>query len=55
MQGFFKTLFGTKHTLAVVLFSVVFTAIVLRSPMPGAAGLVLPLSLLAGAAYLAKK
>ncbi|MDE2238801.1 MAG: hypothetical protein KGJ73_02585 [Rhodospirillales bacterium] len=54
MNGFIKTLFGDKRTLAVTALSILVTLAVLHSPVLLAAGLVLPLCLLAGAAYLAR-
>lgn len=54
MQGFFKTLFGDKRTLAVAGLSILAVFAVLHSPAAPLAGLVLPLCLMAGAAYLAK-
>ncbi|GAN79645.1 hypothetical protein [Acidocella aminolytica] len=54
MQGFFKTLFGDKRTLAVAGLSILVTLGVLHSPAASMAGLALPLCLVAGAAYLAK-
>lgn len=54
MQGFIKTLFGDKRTLAVVALSILVALVLLHSPAAPLAGLVLPLCLLAGAAYLAR-
>ena len=54
MQGFIKTLFGDKRTLAVTALSILVAVVVLHSPAFLAAGMVLPLCLLAGAAYLAR-
>jgi hypothetical protein len=55
MQGFVKTLFGDKHTLAVAAASVLIAFAVLHSPATIMAGLILPLCLLASAAYLARR
>jgi hypothetical protein len=54
MQGFIKTLFGDKRTMAVTALSVLVALAVLYSPAAPVAGLVLPACLLAGAAYLAR-
>lgn len=54
MQGFIKTLFGDKHTISVSALAILITLAVLHSPAAAAAGLVLPVCLMAGAAYLAK-
>ncbi len=54
MQGFIKTLFGDKRTLAVAGSSILVALAVLHSPAAPWAGLVLPACLLAGAAYLAR-
>jgi hypothetical protein len=54
MQGFIKTLFGDKRTLTVSALSILVALAVLHSPAAAAAGLVLPICLMAGAAYLAK-
>jgi hypothetical protein len=55
MRGLFKTLFGdARHVLAAALCLMV-TLAALRSPAAPAAGLVLPLCLLAAAAYLARR
>ncbi len=55
MQGFIKTLFGDKHTLAVAAASGLIAFAVLHSPATILAGLIFPLCLLAGAAYLARR
>ncbi|MDR3522115.1 MAG: hypothetical protein P4L54_10955 [Acidocella sp.] len=54
MQGFIKTLFGDKNTLVVVAGAILAAVLVLHSPLPVLAGALLPLCLLAGAAYLAR-
>ncbi|MBB5373411.1 hypothetical protein [Acidocella aromatica] len=54
MRGFIKTLFGDQRTLSVVGLSILVAVVVLHSPAELAAGLALPVSLLAGAAYLAR-
>lgn len=54
MQGFIKTLFGDKRTLAVTAASVLVALVVLHSPASLVAGVVLPLCLLAAAAHLAR-
>ena len=54
MQGFIKTLFGDKRTLAVAAVSILSVLVVLHSPAAILAGLVLPICLLAGTAYLAR-
>ncbi len=54
MQGFIKTLFGDKRTLAVAGGSMLVALAVLHSPVAAWAGLVFPACLLAGAAYLAR-
>jgi hypothetical protein len=54
MQGFIKTLFGDKRTLAVAGLSILTTLAVLHSPAAILAGLVLPFCLLGSAAYLAR-
>ncbi|MDE8350176.1 MAG: hypothetical protein POG74_11985 [Acidocella sp.] len=55
MQGFIKTLFGDTSTLAVTAGAIFAAVLVLHSPVPALAGAVLPLGLLAGAAYLARR
>lgn len=55
MRGFIKTLFGDAGTLAVTGLSIVIAFAVLRSPAAPYAGLALPLCLLGGAAWLAKR
>ncbi|HYP62742.1 MAG TPA: hypothetical protein VEQ16_02575 [Acidocella sp.] len=54
MQGFIKTLFGDKRTLAVAGLSILAALAVLHTPAAVLAGLVLPFCLLGGAAYLAR-
>lgn len=54
MQGFIKTLFGDTNTLAATAASILIAFAVLHSPATILAGLILPLCLLAGAAYLAR-
>ncbi len=55
MQGFIKTLFGDKNTLAVASLSILIALAVLHSPARELAGLALPFCLLGGAAYLARR
>jgi hypothetical protein len=55
MQGFIKTLFGDKYTLGVAVGCIVIAAALLHSPAAIFAGLVLPVCLLCGAAYLARR
>jgi hypothetical protein len=54
MRGLFKTLIGDVRNLAVAASCVGVAVAILYSPFTPAAGLALPLALLAGAAYLAK-
>ncbi|MCB5945581.1 hypothetical protein [Acidocella sp. KAb 2-4] len=54
MQGFIKTLFGDKRTLATAGLAIGTAVAVLHSPAQMLAGLALPVCLLAGAAYLAR-
>jgi hypothetical protein len=54
MNALFKTLFGNPHTIAVGGIAVGLAAIALHSPAHVLAGFVLPIALLAGAAYLAR-
>ncbi len=54
MQGFIKTLFGDKYTLAVAGGCIVIAVALLHTPGASFTGLVLPACLLGGAAYLAK-
>ncbi len=55
MQGFVKTLFGDKYTLGVAGSCILVAAVLLHTPAAIFAGAVLPICLLAGAAYLARK
>ncbi|WP_298284495.1 hypothetical protein [Acidocella sp.] len=55
MNGFIKTLFGDKNTLLVAGLSILIAAGLLRTPAHELAGLALPLCLLAGAGYLARR
>ena len=55
MQGFMKTLIGDKYTLAVALANILIALALLHSPAARAAGIVLPLCLLAGAGFLARR
>ena len=54
MQGFIKTLFGDARTLMVAGLCILVGFVVLHTPAAALAGLVLPLCLLGGAAYLAR-
>jgi len=53
MQGFIKTLFGDRRTLAVAAASLLIALAILHSPAAITAGLIFPVCLLASAAYLA--
>ena len=55
MQGFLKTLFGDRHGLAVAASSVLIAIAILHSPATLLAGLIFPICLLAGVAYLARR
>jgi hypothetical protein len=55
MQGFIKTLFGDKYTLIVAACSGVVAFAVLHSPAAILAGVILPICLLGGVAYLARR
>lgn len=55
MQGFIKTLFGDKYTLGVAGSCIAVAVALLHSPAAVIAGAVLPVCLLGGAAYLAKR
>jgi hypothetical protein len=55
MRGFIRTLFGDVRTLITAALCVAFAMIVLHTRFYPAAGITLPLTLLVGAAYLAKK
>jgi hypothetical protein len=55
MQGFIKPLFGDRHGLAVAASSVLIAIAILHSPAAMVAGLILPLCLLSGVAYLARR
>jgi membrane protease YdiL (CAAX protease family) len=54
MRGFIKTLFGDARNFCVAAICVALAAGILHTPLEAMAGLVLPLALLAAAAYLAK-
>jgi len=54
MRGFLKTLFGDARNVCVAASCVAAAAVLLRTPLAAAAGLVLPAALMAGAAYLAR-
>jgi len=54
MRGFLKTLFGDSRHVCVAASCVGVAALLLRTPLAAAAGLVLPAALMAGAAYLAR-
>jgi hypothetical protein len=54
MRGFLKTLFGDARNVCVAAICVGVAALLLRTPLAAAAGLVLPVALLGGAAYLAR-
>jgi hypothetical protein len=54
MQGFIKTLFGDARNVAVAAICISIAALLLITPAAIVTGLVLPIALLAGAAYLAK-
>ncbi|WP_298161646.1 hypothetical protein [Acidocella sp.] len=55
MQGFIKTLFGDKNTLMVAGGSILLAVGLLHTPAHELAGVALPLCLLAGAGYLARR
>jgi hypothetical protein len=55
MQGFIKTLFGDKYTLGVAGICILVAVVLLHTPAAILAGAVLPISLLGGAAYLARR
>jgi hypothetical protein len=55
MQGFIKTLIGDARHIITAALCIGVTVLLLHSGLRELAGLVLPLSLLAGAAYLAKR
>jgi hypothetical protein len=54
MRGFIKTLFGDARNVCIASICVGAGAIILYTPAAMLAGFVLPVALLAGAAYLAK-
>jgi len=54
MRGFVKTLFGDARNFCTACICVAIGAAFLHSPLAMLAGLALPATLLAGAAYLAK-
>jgi hypothetical protein len=55
MRGLIKTLFGDARHLVVVAGCIIVTLALLHTCLAPAAAFVLPVSLLAGAAYLAKR
>jgi hypothetical protein len=55
MQGFVKTLFGDKYTLMVAAACGLVAFAVLHSPAAILAGVILPICLLGGVAYLARR
>ncbi len=55
MRALFKTLFGSARTISAAAVAVVLAGLALHGPAPVLAGAVLPVALLAGAAYLALK
>jgi len=55
MQGFIKTLFGDKYTLGVAGICILVAVALLHTPAAILVGAVLPISLLGGAAYLARR
>ncbi len=54
MRGFIKTLFGDKRNFLTACLCIAPAVILLHTPAAPFAGLVLPVLLLCGAAYLAK-
>jgi hypothetical protein len=54
MRVFFKTLFGDARHVGTAAICVGVAALVLRTPLAAAAGVVLPVALMAAAAYLAR-
>jgi hypothetical protein len=54
MRGFIKTLFGDARNFCTAAICVGGAALVLHTPAAVAAGVVLPVGLLIGAAYLAR-
>jgi hypothetical protein len=54
MRGFIKTLFGDARTLCVAAICILLAVLILHSPYAIIAGIALPVTLLIGAAYLAK-
>jgi hypothetical protein len=55
MQGFIKTLFGDLRTVITAAFCIGLAIVLLHTKLYPLTGLVFPLSLLAAAAYLAKR
>jgi hypothetical protein len=55
MKALFKTLFGSARTIAAAAAAVALAVLALHSPVPALAGAVLPVAMLAGAAFLALK
>ena len=54
MMALFKTLFGSARTIAAAAAAVILADLALHGPVPALAGAVLPVAMLAGAAYLAR-
>jgi len=54
MRGFIKTLFGDARHVGTVVVCVGAVVVVMHTPLAAAAGLLLPVALLAGAAFLAR-
>jgi hypothetical protein len=54
MRGFIKTLFGDARNFCTAAICVAIAALLLHTPIALLAGLALPATLLAAAAYLAK-
>jgi len=54
MKALFKTLFGSTRTVAVGALALALAILVLRSPAPFLAGIILPVCLLCGAFHLAR-
>ncbi|HQT87502.1 MAG TPA: hypothetical protein PK677_02980 [Acidiphilium sp.] len=55
MRGFIKTLIGDARNLACIAIIIGVAAALIASPARPLAGLLIPLALLAAAAYLARK
>ncbi|NNM57521.1 hypothetical protein [Acidocella sp.] len=54
MRALFKTLFGSARTIGAAAAAAGLAVLALHGPAPALAGAVLPVALLAGAAYLAR-